>query len=280
MCVDPLSTNPKALLWNWDDTSSTNSADACALFDSDGDKLVDYALCNEFKGTTQATGFPKLYLCTDAKPLNCSSGVEITKSAGTTCSLAITNTDPFPAGDYYPDDMTSTCYVVPSDVGNGTLLDVCSYPSASPTSSASDCVVRSFNNGNLEILKDVVPDDSSTWNFTVTGPTPITIQNVPDSGTSENRVVLAGTYAIAETANAFYDTTWSCTKNGDAAGSGSGTTISGLVIANADVVVCKFTNTLRTGTLIVEKDLVNDNLGPLTCPDFSYTVDAGNCGRV
>ncbi len=285
ICIDPLSNNPLLISWNWDDTSSTNSADACALFDTDGDYLANYALCNQFKDTTQTPGYPKLYSCTDAKPLNCSGRTEITKSAGTTCTLAITGSDPFNSswtngpGDYYPDDMTSTCSITAADVGGGKLLDVCSMTSGSTNSVASDCVVRSLNNGNLEIKKDVVPNDASAWTFTVSGPTSFTSSGILDGGSTGNHVVLGGAYGIVETADSNYDTTWSCQKSnesGSTTTSGNGTTVSNLQIANADVVICTFTNTRKYGSLDVVKSLVpSSDTSQWT---LSYTGPASDSG--
>ena len=42
----------------------------------------------------------------------------------------ITQTDPFPAGQSYPHDTTIAITVLKSLVGNGNLVNVCSYPSA------------------------------------------------------------------------------------------------------------------------------------------------------
>ncbi len=263
-CVDPLS-SPLSISWNWDETSSNNTSDACALFDVDNDGMVNYALCNQFGSSGQGVGYPKWYTCSNQKPYNCDQAAWVPElPVGTSCSLAITATDPFSAGNLFPDDMTSSCVVPEANFGGaaGTLLDVCSYTSPSPSSDAGDCLVISVQKGNLRLVKDVSPDDESTvWNFAVTGATPFT-ESITGDGETLNHPVLAGDdYSITETGApgtnlSNYDTTWACTKGGDDYGSGSGTIISGLSIANADVIVCKFTNALRTGTLTVNKVIV------------------------
>lgn len=266
-CVDTSSDNPIMMSWNWDEITLTGggqSADACALFDTNDDQLANYAICNSWNGTQQqVAGYPKLYSCTDTKPLNCSGSVEITPTFGSTCKI-FDGQDPFPAGDAYPRDTKSVCSIYLGDVGgaNAKLLDVCSIPSGSPSSSASDCVSASFTKGNLEIEKDVVPDDATTqWTMTVTGTTPFTTTVVDDlPGT--NRAVLAGAYTITEsvgTANLsdYYVTTWKCTNSAPATPvvtTGTGTTISNLSIANGDIFLCTFTNTAKVDLTVTKTD--------------------------
>ena len=66
------------LFWSWDSTSlwtgTGQTGDACALFDSDGDGKVNYAVCarieNPNADPTQATltpDSPFLFSCTDAR---------------------------------------------------------------------------------------------------------------------------------------------------------------------------------------------------------------------
>src|SRR5262245_12239586 len=77
--------------WNLDDTawSGSNTGDACALFDTDGDHNANYGLCVTVIGGPPAVikpGTPKLYSCADTRPDRCVGSVPITGFAST-CSV-------------------------------------------------------------------------------------------------------------------------------------------------------------------------------------------------
>ena len=125
-----------------------------------------------------------------------------------------------------------------------------------------DDIVCTFTNrsnkGSLEIRK-VVDVPTSQWTLSASGATPFSA-TVTGSDTTGRRVVLTGTYTIGEigagvTNLADYDTTWDCTANGQPSTSGSGATSSVAVNANQDVV-CTFTNTRKTGSLVITKSAV------------------------
>src|SRR5260370_627058 len=45
-------------------------------------------------------------------------------------------------GDFFPNDTKSSCHIATSDFGGtATLINVCSFPSQSPGSAPSDCVL-------------------------------------------------------------------------------------------------------------------------------------------
>jgi len=280
LSFDPLSVNPYRISWNWDIVSlgGANTADGCALFTTDSDGFANYALCNAWKlGQVQVDGYPVLYSCNNSRVDRCAGSAVLPITFGSSCYIVDSTDDPFPASANYPRDTKSVCQIFPGDVGGATtkLLDVCSYPSASPGSDPSDCVVISADAGNLEVIKNVVPDDLSTnWVITVTGPTPFTDTLVGDD-TTQNRAVTAGSYTIVETAGSGtilsnYDTTWSCTESVSATStSGTGTTIGPFAIAKGQIWDCTFTNTKR-GSIIVEKQTLPDG----AAGSFTFTGDA------
>lgn len=287
---DLSSSNPLNIFWNWDEISmsGSNTADGCALFDTNNTGLVDYALCVTWGGTqNQISGSPKLYSCNDTRVDRCAGSVAITTPISSVCTVANASNDPFPAGSSSPNDTRATCTIPLSDVGNASqssLLDVCSYPSTQPNSDPSDCIIIRADKGNLTIIKNVVPDNAGTnWNFGVSGPTAYST-SITGDGSSGITPVDLGTYSIVETAGAStslddYSTSWSCIKNGVTYLSGTGATASNIIISKdgntEDSVVCTFTNTKKQGTLRVVKTVVNDNGGTKTSSNFSFQVNGG-----
>src|SRR5439155_17748385 len=86
-----------------------------------------------------------------------------------------------------------------------------------------------------------------------------------NTGSSHSVSELAGT----ATSIADYTSAIACTRNGSAAESGSGTSLSGIGVAKDDVVVCTITNTRDTGTIEVRK-----NLSPTSDPGrFDLQID-------
>lgn len=88
---------------SWDDLgiSDANTADACFLFDTDLDGLINFAICNSLGGDPFAIepGFPQAYSCTDMAVDRCTGPSPLVLGAGTTCVLSQESTDPFPSGD-------------------------------------------------------------------------------------------------------------------------------------------------------------------------------------
>jgi len=129
--------------WNWDEiVHGTGSSDACALFDTNADTLVDNAVCVTIAGSTPFTPTVRVFSCDNSKTKNCSGPVEIVSPASG-CTVALSGDDPFPAGDASPQDTKATCTIDAADFGGASLgiVDVCSYTSSSPSSVASDCVL-------------------------------------------------------------------------------------------------------------------------------------------
>ena len=259
LCQNQGSVDPIQITWTWDETSmnGNNTADACALFDTNSNGLANYAICVTWeKDQQQISTSPSRYSCADTKADRCAGSVLMTPPTGTTCTIG-SATNPFNSSD---PDTGVYCSIPLSDVGGAdkaSPLDVCSYPSEQPNSDPSDCILVSSDKGNLSITKNVVPDDNNTnWAITVTGNTSFNDTLVGDDTTGIH-AVSPGTYTITEASgNAYtdlskYNSTWICNTDGTST-SGSGTSTS-VNVAKGSIVSCTFTNTLKAGHIVVDK---------------------------
>jgi hypothetical protein len=267
--------------WNWDITSQSgnNTADGCALFDSDNDGFANFALCEVWKGTPP-TGTPthletRLYNCNDSRVDRCAGPVQDT-SFSSSCTIAVTSDDPFPAGDAYPNDTKATCNIVLADVGaaSAKLINVCSYPSQEPNSDPSDCVLIP-RDAFLTIVKVASPDDSTQFPFTLDGQAAFTATG------SETSAEIPIRSDINHAVDEVIPTGWSLSSAGcTGAGGGNGTadlttgTISGINPDADDHITCTFNDTrLFSGQFDVDKTAnptsVNEPGGNVT---FSVTV--------
>lgn len=287
--------NPLEITWNWDEISMSgnNTADACALFDADsigntGYGLADYAVCVSWdKDGHMLSDYPKLYSCNDTRSDRCSGHSAIVITHGTYCDVSRSDDDPFGSGTNFPLDMQAYCSIHLEDIGSSNkseFLDACSFPSKQPNSDPSDCISQSSKKGNIQVNKDVIPNDSSTrWD--------VAVERVQSCGSSEFSDVLIGDdttgirsvepgmYTISEKAHAgtdmrLYDAAFSCLKNGDFYRMGTGTSVT-VSAEKGDLVQCTFTNTLKSATVTVVKRVVNDNGGNATVRDFGISFSGG-----
>ena len=279
MCVD-YSSLPTSIgiTWDWDDASfsGSNTGDACALFDANGNGKADYAVCVQV-GNNPATYITKyVYSCDDSSTTNCLGESLVSPIVGTTCSADVQNTDPFTNGSDKPKDTVASCSVNLEDVGDETavLTDVCSYPSASTPSNASDCIVFKPNSGKLEVIKSLSPNtDTGKFNLQVDGTT--YASNVGDGGDTGQQVVSVASHTIGETAVTGTDLTnySSSVECKDVHGTGSVITTTGanpwtLNVADGDDILCVVTNTRNNnGSITIIKDA-----SPNDAQDFSFTT--------
>ena len=136
------------LTWTWDDTGWTgsNTGDACALYDTDGDGKANFALCVTVQSdpAVQSSGSPRFYSCDNSKELNCGGSTQIT--AASSCAVSAV-ADPFTGAHgngnvcngttCSTQDTQAQCCVKRGDFPFGTtaeLIDVCSYSSSSSSS--------------------------------------------------------------------------------------------------------------------------------------------------
>ncbi len=272
-----------SISWNWDELSvnGANTLDGCALFDTDGDGFVNRSLC---VSTTDGVAFTKtIYTCNDSRVDRC-SGANTGNPATSSCSLAVTATQPFAAGSNSPNDLTATCSPTAADTAGGDLIDVCSYPSGQPNSDPSDCIVYKKSTAKIEVRKVLSPTtDLGLFDLKINGTT--YADNVGNGGTTGEVVVGAGSVTVLEAENAptdlaGYTTTLVCrTLNGtnqtaliSTSPTGADTRQGSFTANDGDDIVCIFTNTLQTGSIKVVKDVINDNGGTKTYADFHFTL--------
>lgn len=146
--------------------------------------------------------------------------------------------------------------------------------SVAVTSGAS--VVCTFTNthdtGAIKVVKDVVPNDSGAtgWDFAISGSTINNASDLQDGEESSIFTSITGSYTITESAHSGtnannYNTTYSCADNTGVLVSGSGVITSSFNLSSNKNVVCTFTNIIKNGTIIIEKEMVGGT------DSFSFT---------
>jgi hypothetical protein len=271
--------------WNWDTTgfSGQNTGDACSLFDNDDNGFVDFAVCVTINQdpAVQAATSPRLFTCGDDKVDRCTQPLAQIPNPTSTCTVAITATQPFAAGESTPNDTTATCTIFLADVGgtNARLVNTCSYPSDNPNSDPSDCVLV-IRDGFIRIVKNASPNDATAqFNFFLdSGATPVFTSN--GSGTSSIiPVTTSVTHSLTETA----PTGWTQTS----ATCSDGSPINAIAVAEDETVVCTFNNLRDTGKLEVRKSLsptgdpgkFNLQIDGTTDPDAGDVGNGGSTGE-
>ncbi|CAN5277680.1 hypothetical protein BH20ACT16_BH20ACT16_03830 [soil metagenome] len=152
------------------------------------------------------------------------------------------------------------------------------------SSNFTDLDFGNYRNPTIEVVKNLVPStDAGRFDLKIDGVTEKA--NAGDTDTTTPRSVAIGSaHTTTETGGsapatdlADYTTTYSCTKNGQAAQSGSGTTISvgAGALAGGDALKCTFTNT-RDTTLTVIKQVDNGDGGTKSPSDWTMNVAASN----
>ncbi len=126
-----------------------------------------------------------------------------------------------------------------------------------------DAVVCTFTNtrstGGLTLRKVVVDPVGSNHTFDLLAGADVVVDEAVD-GSTGTTTVNSGPVTVSETSGALgrYTTAIACTSGGQPLASGGGTSLTVEVSAGSNVV-CTFTNTRRTGTLEVRKQLVPTN---------------------
>jgi hypothetical protein len=160
--------------WKWDDTSwsGKNTGDGCSLFDSDGDGLVNFAVCVTV-GTKNATELStRVYSCGDTRSDRCTNPILLIGTEGVTstndwCSVASAT------GQFDATDTQATCNIsqLAADIGSAAtgivganLINTCSYPSQEPNSDPSDCVIII---ANVDVTVSTTSAGTITWTATL-----------------------------------------------------------------------------------------------------------------
>ena len=115
-------------------------------------------------------------------------------------------------------------------------------------------ITNAEKTGQLEIVKDVVPNDNSEWTLTYDGPTTGTKTGSGDFRL-ESTSVPVGTYTVSESGSdgSLYTSSYACT-GASTNPSGSGNTFN-VTVAEDETVTCTFTNQRKSRNLTVVKEL-------------------------
>ncbi len=275
--------------WQWDETdvwSGANTGDACALYDTDGDGNINYALCvtvdesDPAAGTAgQSDNSPRIYECGDNKPDRCTQPVnQLTLGdfgdQSTMCGVDLLGDDPFnPEGDDSPWDTRAICQLNTADIpGDEVLINVCSYPSEQPNSDPSDCVV-SAPVGFVKIVKDAGDDTGTQFDFTLTpgNVNGVTDYSITGSGMTLPITVFAGTFSVSESVPSEWqlDSAVCTLEGGGSTGTPTATGVDDFTVEPSKTTTCTFTNSLMLASIKVIKSA--DAAG-----DFDFTGDLGD----
>jgi Prealbumin-like fold domain len=273
--------------WKWDVTSLSggNTGDACALFDTDTDARVNFAICVTIEGNpaVQAATSPRVYTCGDGKVDRCTSTYTQVTPINSACGVNNQATDPFHSGQK---DTQATCHVDLADVGgSGTanLVNTCSYPSQQPTSDPSDCVLIP-RDAFIRIAKTASPN-SGSFPFNLDGTLAFTASGTQ---TSSYIAITSGTthpHSVQE----LLPTGWSISGTPSCSGqSGTGSsggtysssthTISGIVANSDNNVTCSFSDVQQKATLDISKS--SSDSGAQTGAVFTLYSGADTTGSV
>ena len=273
------------LFWSWDATDdwtgNGQTGDACALFDTNGNTNIDFAICvrveNPNADTTkvQPTDPAFVFTCGDAKDDRCTTPSPVALGAGDVTIGAltatppplpsppanlITDTDPFPnllPDQNHPNDSTVMVVIKKSALPAGAqLVNVCSYPSAGNggNNNPFDCIVNP-GSGFLRIVKDAGSNTTQVFNFSV-NPGNIA-RSVTGSGTAQSVALLVGnTASVSESVPANWTLTGAtCTlQGGGATGTKTGSTVNGITIESGKITTCTFVNAPQPPEVTVTKD--------------------------
>lgn len=199
--------------WQWDDTrvSGGNTLDGCSLVDIDGnlDKKPNLAICATLSRTALTNSSPilwTLYSCGNQQNNRCDGAVARLSNTLTGYSDTTTGCSPIdtsvqnPFTDVTDLDTRIYCRIKMSTIQTLTgssspnLSNTCSYPSSSPTSAPSDCVLPDLQPATTTISgsSTLVPNTSITINGYVPGGTTdsVTFTLHTDSGCTSSPALL------------------------------------------------------------------------------------------
>ena len=260
--------------WKWDVTSLSggNTGDACALFDTDADSKVNFAVCVTIAGNpaVQAATSPRVYTCGDGKVDRCTSTytqISPINSACLTRTSGTNTSDPFHSGQT---DTVAVCHIDLADVGGaGTtqLINTCSYPSQQPTSAPSDCVLIP-RDAFLRIAKSASPN-SGSFPFRLglnTDAAPPVVFTASGTQTSDYIAIRSDVaYKVKEDIPANWTlSSASCSGTsgtGSSPGTLSGDTISGIDASPDNLITCTFNDTQQTGAIQIIKQRSGTTIG-------------------
>jgi prealbumin domain-containing protein len=294
--------------WGWDDTAwpGGNTGDACTLFDTNADGKANYSLCVTVAGIPAAYQSIRLYSCSNGRSDRCTQPTLIpaAQTTSTAGAAVVAGSDPFgkAGGPHfsaahvtgntcgntpgcYTDDTVAVVTVRLADMGGTTakLLNVCSYPSSEPNSAPSECVITP-NNGFLTIVKNATPSDSTQFTFnlgsgqvsqdgtsswTITGSNQVQFISFTPSTTNDLSEAIPTGWNLDSASCAIQTSPTTST------GTFASPTISNFGIVSGLETICTFNDSIQKGSLIIKKQVVNDNGGTKKATDFSFSVNGG-----
>jgi hypothetical protein len=260
-------------MWQWDDTglSGGNTGDACSLFDTDNDFKVNFSVCVSIglNPAVQQSGSPRVWTCNDTKVQTCPQSAQVTP-INTACATNTNATDPFHNGQK---DTQAICHIALADVGgvnSAKLINTCSYPSQSPTSAPSDCVLIP-RDAFITIQKSATPDAGSfpfRLGPTATAATNPVVFTAAGSQTSSTIAIRSGiALSIKEDVPANWaidspaPTCSGATGNGTSNGTFTLDTINNLTAASDNVIACVFRDKQQTGAIRIKKTPAGSTTG-------------------
>jgi hypothetical protein len=278
--------------WQWDETSLSggNTGDACALFDTNKNSKVNFAICVTIQGNpaVQAPVSPRVYTCGDGKVDRCTSTYAEVSPINSACGTNTNATDPFHSGKK---DTQAICHVDLADVGGSStanLVNTCSYPSQQPTSAPSDCVLIP-RDAFLRITKVATPNTGSfPFRLGLTTETsPAVVYTASGSATSDYIAIRSDKpYKLKEDV----PTNWaidtpspSCTGASGSNGTFSGDTITGIQAAADNTITCTFRDKQQAGAIVITKQRSGTTVklsGAEFSVDGSGTYTSGSDGTV
>ncbi|MDX6677800.1 MAG: serine-aspartate repeat-containing protein, partial [Solirubrobacteraceae bacterium] len=256
------------VMWQWDVTalSGGNTGDACALFDTNSNSKVNFAVCVtiEKDPAVQAAVSPRVYTCGDGKVDRCTSTYTQISPINTACATNRDASDPFHSGQT---DTQAICHVSLGDVGGtgvAKLVNTCSYPSQTPTSDPSDCVLIP-RDAFITIVKNATPNNTGTQfpfrlGTSATADSNPILCTITNSGSCQTIAIRSG---VAHTLKEVTPTGWgldtpapACTGasgSGSSNGTPSGATISAIKASSDNIITCTYNNKQLTGAIRVTK---------------------------
>jgi uncharacterized repeat protein (TIGR01451 family) len=299
------------LFWSWDATDFTSqTGDACALFDSDGDGKVDYNVCAQVQnGSTSGTivqtnASPTAHSCDNKWTDRCGNPQDVTPGAGqlvagpiedlsNTGGNLVTATDPFAgqngAADS-PNDSTIAAKISKSLLPSGAqLVNVCDYESIANggNNNPNDCIVNP-GGGFLSIVKDTTGGDG-TFDFTVgdadNSPTSLDRPVTTSSGTGTAdpaSLIIGSKAAVTETVPSGWLLSGAACKlqGGDSTGTYDSATnkVTGISIESGSITTCTFHDAKADPELTLDKTTTSTGYSaPGDELDYSYLLtNSGN----
>lgn len=133
------------------------------------------------------------------------------------------------------------------------------------------CTFTNTKRGSITITKDVVPNDSSVWDFGISNPATGEVYPKNDLGDGQFYTfnnLISGTWSISEVADSKYTTTVTCGGVGPL----TQNSFLGTVSPGQDLA-CTFTNTRKTGNIQFLKSVSGGTSVP---SDWEFTIGGGN----